>query len=210
MTLPKNKRIATRVVLFTAASMMVLVVASSNVFSQQAPSVGPTAESPNKDKTDANPQAQTSSDQIAPAGAVPPSRRLDCQHPADPHRRHMGCKDEEFDWDETLSQDWTGIRSKMRQVGISPSLSYTGALQTNATGGPHQIWSYAGQVVAGLSVDLEKLLKVPGMSVYVGGSWGTGSNLSGSLHNLFPVNSFYAPTYYLGEMYLQQICLTRT
>ncbi len=121
----------------------------------------------------------------------------------------MGCKDEEFDWDETLSQDWTGIRSKMRQVGISPSLSYTGALQTNATGGPHQIWSYAGQVVAGLSVDLEKLLKVPGMSVYVGGSWGTGSNLSGSLHNLFPVNSFYAPTYYLGEMYLQQILLNK-
>jgi carbohydrate-selective porin OprB len=62
-------------------------------------------------------------------------------------------------------------------------------------------------LVAGLNVNLEKLLKISGMSLYVGGSWGTGDNLSGSLHNLFPVNSLYAPTYYLGEIYLQQLLL---
>ena len=33
------------------------------------------------------------------------------------------------------------------------------------------------------------------------------SSISGSLNNLFPVNSLYAPTYYLGEMYLQQTFL---
>ena len=121
----------------------------------------------------------------------------------------MGCKDEDFDWDETLSGTWSSLRSKMRQMGISPSLSYTGALQTNVTGQTQQIWSYAGQLVGGLNVDLDKLLKLPGTSVYIAGSWGTGSNLSGSLRNLFPVNSLYAPTYYLGEMYLQQTLLNQ-
>jgi len=133
--------------------------------------------------------------------------RMDCPRSADPHRRHTGCKDEELDWEETLSHDLAGLRSKMWKLGISTSLSYTGLLQTNATGGPHQIWGYAGQLVAGLNVDLGKLLKVKGMSVYVGGSWGTGDNLSASLGTLFPVNSIWASTYYLGEMYLQQTLL---
>jgi porin len=83
-------------------------------------------------------------------------------------------------------------------------MSYTGVLQTNATGRPHQVWSYAGQLAAGLDLNLEKALKIRGMSVYLGASWGTGSDLSGFLHTLFPVNTLYAPTYYLGEMYLQQ------
>ena len=47
------------------------------------------------------------------------------------------------------------------------------------------------------------------MSIYIGASWGTGSDLSGFLHTLFPVNSIYAPTYYLGEMYLQQTLLNK-
>ena len=97
----------------------------------------------------------------------------------------------------------------MRRWGITPTLSYTGVLQTNATGGPHQVWSYAGQLSAGLDLDLEKSLKVRGMSIYIGASWGTGSDLSGFLHTLFPVNSIYAPTYYLGEMYLQQTLLNK-
>lgn len=88
-------------------------------------------------------------------------------------------------------------------------LSYTGALQTNASGGLHQIWSYAGQLAAGLDLNLEKSLKIKGMSVYIGATWGTGDDLSGFLHTLFPVNSLYAPTYYLGEMYLQQKLLNQ-
>jgi porin len=178
--------------------ILLLTFASRNALAQQ------TTVAPQRDtNTDASPQAPSPTTTPQPSSTSKPTK-LDCPHPADPHRRHMGCKDEDFDWDETLSKTWNGVRSKMRQLGISPSMSYTGALQTNATGETHQVWGYAGQLVAGLSVDLEKLLKVPGMSVYVGGSWGTGDNLSGPLHTLFPVNTLYAPTYYLGEMYLQQ------
>ncbi len=136
-------------------------------------------------------------------------KRMDCPHAADPHRLHNRCKDEDFDWDETLSGTWAGMRAHLRDLGISATLSYGGALQTNVTGKTHQIWSYAGQLTGGLNVDFEKLLKIKGMSVYVGGSWGTGDNLSGSLNNLFPVNPFYAPDYYLGEMYLQQMLLNQ-
>jgi len=132
---------------------------------------------------------------------------MNCPQPANPQRRHTSCKDVDYDWDEVLSNEWKGIRSTLQKLGISPSLSYTGALQTNATGGPHQIWGYAGQLAGGLNVDLEKLLKIPGMSVYVGGSVGSGDNLSGSLQNIFPFNTLYAPSYYLGEMYLQQSLL---
>jgi porin len=119
----------------------------------------------------------------------------------------MGCNKEDFDWDEVLASDWTGVRSKMRDLGLSLTVSYTGVLQTNVSGGPDQIWGYAGQLVAGLNVDLSKLIKVRGMSAYFGGSWGTGDNLSSSLQTLFPVSSFYAPSYYFGEMYLQQTLL---
>lgn len=201
MSLCEPSRMAT--VLVVVLGILLLASVSGSALGQQAP-VAPQHDA----NPDAGPQAPSPPTTPQPSSTSNP-KNLNCPHPADPHRRHIGCKDEEFDWDETLSQDWSGIRSRMRQLGISPSLSYAGALQTNATGGPHQIWSYAGQVVAGLSVDLEKLLKVPGLSVYVGGSWGTGSNLSGSLHNLFPVNSFYAPSYYLGEMYLQRMLLNK-
>ena len=135
---------------------------------------------------------------------------MHCPHPANPRRRHTSCNNEKFDWDETFSRDYYGLREKLRQLGITPTMSYTGALQTNVTGQTHQIWGYAGQLVGGLNVDFNKLLKIPGMSVYVGGSWGTGDNLSGSLNNLFPVNTLYAPSYYLGEMYLQQTSLNQT
>jgi porin len=188
-------RIAARTSLVVLAWIQFLTVASNNAFSWQAP-IPASSQAPSPQQT---PQPSS----------TPATKKMDCPHSANPHRRHTGCKDEDFDWDETLSRTMNGIRSKMRELGISPTLSYMGALQTNVTGQTHQMWGYAGQLLGGLDVDFEKLLKIKGMSVYVGGSWGTGDNLSGSLRNLFPVNSFYAPSYYLGEMYLQQSLLNK-
>lgn len=131
-------------------------------------------------------------------------RSAKCQHPADPLRRHAECIDEDFDLDETLAGAWNGIRLRMREVGITPTMSYTGALQTNPSGGPHQVWSYAGQLGMGFFFDLRRVLKVPGMSAYVGASWGTGSDLTGFLDSSIPNNGLYAPGFFLGEMYLQQ------
>ncbi len=203
-------RIATRALLSAAAPTLFLIIVSTSVLPQEPSLVDPFPEAESDFGPDALPQAPAPAPQTSQVPSIPPKlKKVDCPHSANPHRRHMGCKDEDFDWDETLSGTWSSLRSKMRQMGISPSLSYTGALQTNVTGQTQQIWSYAGQLVGGLNVDLDKLLKLPGTSVYIAGSWGTGSNLSGSLRNLFPVNSLYAPTYYLGEMYLQQTLLNQ-
>jgi porin len=131
-------------------------------------------------------------------------RNAKCQHPADPLRRHAECIDEDFDLDETLAGAWNGIRRSLRETGITPTMSYTGALQTNLSGGPHRIWSYAGQLGLGFYFDLRKVLKVPGLSAYVSASWGTGSNLTGALDSSIPTNGLYAPGFFLGEMYLQQ------
>lgn len=200
-----NRSPSFRTLLVAAAWMLLLAGLASIASAQQQTTGGGQATT----GAAAAPQTPASSPPAPPAAATPAKPdRMVCKHSANPHRRHTGCKDHDFDWDETLSGTWNGVRSKMRELGISPTMSYTGVLQTNATGQTPQVWSYAGQLVGGLNVDFEKLLKVKGMSVYVGGSWGTGSNLSGSLHNLFPVNSLYAPSYYLGEMYLQQTFLS--
>jgi carbohydrate-selective porin OprB len=127
-----------------------------------------------------------------------------CRHPADPRRRHHACDDQDFDWDETLAGGWNDIRRATKRIGITPTASYVSALQTNVTGGKDQVWAYAGQLSFAASADLGELIKVPGLSAYVGTSWGTGSNLAGSLDSTLPFSGLYAPSFYLGEMYLQQ------
>ncbi len=60
-----------------------------------------------------------------------------------------------------------------------------------------------------LDFNFEKLLKIPGMSLYFSDLWGTGSNLTASLGSVFPVNPDYAVGAYLGEIYLQEKFLHR-
>src|ERR1700722_13672840 len=90
----------------------------------------------------------------AKTAATASHRSAKCQHPADPLRRHAECIDEDFDLDETLAGAWNGLRRRTRGVGITPTMSYTGVLQTNPSGGLHQVWSYAGQLGMGFYFDL--------------------------------------------------------
>jgi porin len=149
------------------------------------------------------PSASTTQTQTS-APAITKPRKPNCQHPANPSKRRFGCKDADFDWDETLTADWNGARAEARKLGITPSASYYSALQTNLTGGPHQIWGYTGQLTSAVDVNFEKLLKLPGMSLYVSDTWGTGSNLTANIDTVFPVNPDYAVGAHLAEMYLQQ------
>jgi carbohydrate-selective porin OprB len=130
--------------------------------------------------------------------------KFGCGHPADPRRRQQACNDEDFFFDETLAGGWNNIRRAAKHIGITPTASYVGALQTNVTGGHDQVWSYAGQLSIAVSADFSELIKAPGLSAYVGISWGTGSNLAGSLDSAILTSGLYAPSFYLGEMYLQQ------
>lgn len=103
-----------------------------------------------------------------------------------------------------MTSDWNGARAEARKLGITPTGSYYSALQTNASGGPHQIWGYSGQLTTAVDFNFDKLLKISGMSLYFSASWGTGSNLTATIGSVFPVNVDYAVGAYLGEAYLQQ------
>jgi porin len=148
------------------------------------------------------PSSKTKTRAATPPAAKP--RKLNCRRAADPNRRRFGCKDQTFDWADTLTRDWFGIRADARDHGIALTASYYSALQTNATGGGHQVWGYAGQFTGGIDFDFEKLLHVPGMSLYFSHYWGSGSNLTGTIGSVFPVTTNLAVGDHLGEIYLQQ------
>jgi carbohydrate-selective porin OprB len=142
--------------------------------------------------------------QQTPASQVSTERKFGCNHPANPRRRQRGCNDQDFGWDETLGGEWDVVRQAAKRIGITPTASYVGALQTNVTGGEHEVWSYAGLLSIAGSANLGELIGIRGLSVYVGTSWGTGSNLGASLDSPILTSGLYAPSFYLGEMYLQQ------
>ena len=182
------------------ASTALFLSCSSWVLAQQAdPAPAPSAQTQTPDSSAK--QAQ------APATPNTKQRKANCQHPANPGKRRFGCKDEDFDWDETLTADWNGARAELKKLGITPSGSYYSALQTNASGGSHQMWGYTGQLTVALDFNFEKLLKIPGMSLYVSSAWGTGSNLTATIGSVFAVNPNYAVGAFVEEVYLQQTLL---
>jgi porin len=139
-----------------------------------------------------------------PATRTAARRTLNCRYAADPNKRRFGCKDETFGREETLTRDWNGVRDEARVLGITPTASYYSALQTNATGGSHQVWAYVGQLTTGVDFDFEKLLTIPGMSVYLSEYWGTGSSLTATIDSVFPVSINFGVGFHLGEIYLHQ------
>src|SRR5277367_1068603 len=206
------------VVLTVAAALFTSVVPGEPVwaFGRQGPDGSPQSTSADE-SSPASASSQTSAQASAPlpsasqaqnpAATTANQRKLKCSNPANPNLRRFDCKDEEHDWDATLTRGWDGFRDKIRDLGITPSGSYYSALQTNVTGGAHQVWAYVGQLTTAVNFDFERLLKIPGMSLYFSDLWGTGSNLTVSLGSVFPVNPDYAVGAHLGETYLQQTFL---
>ena len=144
----------------------------------------------------------------APQGAINQYEyRLRCQTPnpaANPYRRKFGCKDVHFDTKETLSGDWNGARSALRDEGFTPTASHVAALQTNAGGHVPQEWNYNGQFSFSLDLDLNRILNARGLSFYVSAFDNSGGNLSGVINSTFAVNTLDTPTFHLGEMYIQE------
>ena len=81
----------------------------------------------------------------------------------------------------------------------------------NPSGGQSRGFTYSGTLQTAIFWDLDKLIRVPGLSLNIGGAWSTGKNLSARyVGNIFAVQSAYtAPgngtnNLTLGEIYLQQ------
>jgi porin len=140
----------------------------------------------------------------------PPSVR--CPSPADPHRLYHECVGQPFDFvEETLTRDWAGVRTGLAKLGITPTASFTSQFMGNPSGGQSLGFTYAGTLQASLVLDLDKLLRIPGLSFNLGGAWSTGKNLSADyVGNIFTIQSAYtapgngANNLTLGETYLEE------
>ncbi|HSE89912.1 MAG TPA: carbohydrate porin [Candidatus Binatia bacterium] len=154
---------------------------------------------------------------VAYAQANPPSS-VRCPSPADPRNLHFECVGQPFDFiEETLTKNWAGLRGELNRLGIAPTASYTAQLLGNPGGGQSRGFTYAGTLQTSIYWDLDKLLRLPGLSFNIDAAWSTGKNLSaGYIGNNFWVQSAYtAPgngtnNLTLGPMYLQQQLFDRS
>ena len=148
----------------------------------------------------------------AHAQTHPPPSAVRCPSPANPRQVYFECAGQPFDvLEATLTQDWVGVRTALRRLGITPTASYTTQLMGNPSGGQSQGFTYSGTLQTSLFWDLETLLRLPDLSFNLGAAWSTGKNLSvDAIGNSFTAQSAYtAPdsgtnTLTLGPMYVQQ------
>src|SRR5262249_11477862 len=134
-----------------------------------------------------------------------------CGTAANPRRMHAECVGQPFDFLETLSRNVVGFRGVLREIGISPTASYTAQFVGNPIGGQSAGFTYAGTFELLLHWGIAKLLPLPGLSFTLGAGWSTGRSLSAdNVGNVFPAQSAYtAPpgdtnSVTLGSMYVQQ------
>src|SRR5262245_2916382 len=142
---------------------------------------------------------------------VSATKSVRCATAANPRGMHAECVGEPFDVLETLTRDAAGIRSALRELGISPTASYIAQFMGNPGGGVSSGVTYAGTFELLLHWDVDKLLPLPGLSLTLGAGWSSGRSLSADhVGNIFPAQSaFTAPpgdtnSVTLGPMYLEQ------
>jgi porin len=104
-----------------------------------------------------------------------------------------------------------GFRGELNKLGITPTASYTAQPLGNPSGGQSRGFTYSGTLQTAIFWDLDKLIRVPGLSFYIDAGWSTGKNLSAEyVGNIFAVqNAYTAPgngtnNLTLGPLYLQQ------
>lgn len=135
-----------------------------------------------------------------------------CRSPANPRKLYRECVGQPFDFiEDTLTEEWAGIRTELNRLGITPTASYTAQFMGNPSGGQSRGFTYAGTLQAAIFWDLDKLVHIPGLAFNINGAWSTGKNLSGDyVGNIFAIQSAYsapgngANNLTLGEIYWQQ------
>jgi porin len=92
-----------------------------------------------------------------------------------------------------LFGDWSGARTRLREMGVDFQFQYTGELGYNPTGGTESTARYANQFTAGATFDLERLLDVPAAKFQVTLTQRTGKSLSedAQLGTFQPVQEVY-------------------
>jgi len=107
-----------------------------------------------------------------------------------------------------LTGSWFGARDARAGWGITPSLRYGTDMQGNVLGGQRRGKAYAGDFAVDVSVDMEKLAGLRGLTVGVSGDWASGTNLSSDIGNIANVaQAFEGNVVRLSNLYLQQSIL---
>jgi porin len=107
-----------------------------------------------------------------------------------------------------LTGNWFGARDALAGWGITPSVRYATDMQANVLGGQRRGKAYAGDFAVDVSVNMEKLAGLRGLTVGVSGDWGSGTNLSSDINNIFNVGQvFEGSAVRLSNLYLQQSLL---
>lgn len=88
---------------------------------------------------------------------------------------------------------WFGFRDTLTQLGVTPAITYVTDLLGNPVGGRRRGVAYAGQLNADVSVDLEKLAGLKGLTFGVSANWASGTDLStDDIGNFFIVAQAFA------------------
>jgi len=106
----------------------------------------------------------------------------------------------------TATGNWRGYRTKLQDLGVTPALNYTTDLVTNPVGGLDQDAAYAATAHGSVSVDLNRLIGTPGLTLYLAAAWDSGRNLSSeAIGNIFDVQeAFNGNATRLAQAYLLQ------
>ncbi len=114
----------------------------------------------------------------------------------------------EWTWfqQEAMTGDWGGFRNDLEQAGVTLSLEYYADFLANPVGGLEQSSAYSAGLYGTVELDFETLFGLTGTSLYIGGVWDSGRNLSGdAIGNLFAVsNNFNGRSLRLVQAYLEQ------
>ena len=105
-----------------------------------------------------------------------------------------------------LLGDWAGLRTKMEDFGITPTLTYVSDIAGNPSGGRSQGVTYADNIGLGLLFDLDKLVGLEGGSFLVSMSQRDGDSLSQKrVGNVFAIQQVYGgETFHLIDLAYQQ------
>jgi porin len=91
-----------------------------------------------------------------------------------------------------LLGDWYGMRTRLEDQGISPSLTFESDLAGNPVGGKRQGFTEADNLGLNLNFDLDKLYGVEGGSFFYSMSQRSGANLSAiDVGNTFTIQQVY-------------------
>ncbi len=88
---------------------------------------------------------------------------------------------------------WFGLRDTLTQLGITPTVTYVTDLLGNPVGGRRRGVAYAGLLNADVSLDLEKLAGIKGLTFSTSANWASGTDLSADdIGNFFVVAQAFA------------------